>query len=255
MAHSKKSTCIAVLRHLTPLTANEFSSMIGRKVDWMKRIEAGMLPLRPHVARLVAHETGVSLEWLLRSEPNSPCVDSKGYPYSLETWHAYRAKFSQERPDQLSWCAPCAYLPMIYSIARAAADKYQVELFADDLTAALDKLAARYGQNLEGASVYKAHMAKHADAFNLVVSEKRAGDATTDAFVEFTGLAPKFLRDATTGGWLRIGRLAVIEKSGPKEKITIKMAKDGAHASATISMSKIGKQQSVDKQKQKKGSR
>ena len=249
MAESKKSTCIAVLRHLTPLTANEFASLIGRKVDWMKRIEAGILPLRPHVARLVAHETGVSLEWLLCGDPKSPCVDAKGNPYSLETWHAYRAKFGQERPDQLSWCAPCAYLPVIYSIARAAADKYQVELFADDLTAALDKLAARYGQNHEGGSTWQVHMAKYPDAFNLVVGEKRAGDET-DAFVEFSGLAPKFLSDATTRGWLRTGRLVALEKQGQNQKITVKLAKDGSLNSATIPMRKSQKKQHGGKRKQ-----
>lgn len=200
----------------------------------MKKAESGKIPVPIDVAKLIAHETGVSLDWLLAGDPKSPCVDWKDDLYTLDTWREYRGKLASERPEQLSWCSPGAFLPMIFSIAQSAADKYQVELFANDLSAALDKLGARYGQNHEGGNKCRAHMAEHSAAFNLAVSEKRAGDET-DALMEFSSLAPKALRDSIASGWLRTGRLSMVEP-GQKPKITIKHAKDGSHGSATMLM-------------------
>lgn len=225
MALSQKRTCLAVLRQLTNLNAAAFGELAGRSVDWMKKAESGKIPVPIDVARLIAHETGVLLDWLLAGDPRSPCLDWKGDPYSLDTWHKYRTKLTSERPDQLSWCNPGAFLPMVFSIAQAAAEKYQLELFSRDLSAALGKLGARYGQNHEGGSRCLTHMAEHAPAFNLAVSEKRAGDET-DALMEFSDLAPKALRDSIGSGWLLTGRLSMVEP-GHKEKIKIKYTRDG----------------------------
>jgi hypothetical protein len=192
MALSRKKTCLAVLRQLTNYDAPGFGELIGRKVDWMKKAESGKIPVPVEVSRMISHETGVSLDWILKGDAHKPCVDWKGEPYTLASWNAYRAKLGKGRPDQLRGCNPCAFLPEIFAIAEAAGEKFQMELFTRDLDACLNKLKARYGWNKAAGEGCFAHMEKNREAFTCAVTE---GD--------FPEEDRAFLMDAPAGQWTK----------------------------------------------------
>src|SRR5262245_10258995 len=94
MALSQRKTTVAVLRGiLGPFHGQEarFAILADRSRSWVKKASAGLMPLSERTARVLAHETGVSLEWLL-GPADQPAVDSKGQRYDEKYFKWYRAR-------------------------------------------------------------------------------------------------------------------------------------------------------------------
>lgn len=101
MATSKRKTTLAVLRSiLGPVEGSEerVASLASRSISWVKKVSAGLEPLTEEAALQLQSATGVSLDWLLGTDPNvSPTaftpvapIDPPA-PYNLGVFEAHRA--------------------------------------------------------------------------------------------------------------------------------------------------------------------
>lgn len=132
MALSQKSTTVSVLRGLLgPYHGREdkFSKLVGKSVSWVKKTSAGIKPLSEETARLLTHETGINLSWLLQNDVNAPPTDSKGKPYSLECFESRRAELKSGDIKVLSVVTPDNVLSEIAGVGSAAGHSGKLSLF------------------------------------------------------------------------------------------------------------------------------
>ncbi len=63
---------VAVLRKIAGLSQGELAAMVGRSKRTIQAIEIGRLKLSEDLAVKIAHETGVTVQWLLEGDYNTP---------------------------------------------------------------------------------------------------------------------------------------------------------------------------------------
>jgi len=98
-------------------------------VSWVKKTSAGIKPLSEETARLLAHETGVNLAWLLKNDINEPPTDSKGKPYSRECFESRRAELKSGDIKVLSVVTLENVLSEIAGVGSAAGKSGKNSLF------------------------------------------------------------------------------------------------------------------------------
>ena len=84
MALSQRKTTVAVLRGILGRIHGQeerFAKLAHRSRSWVKKALAGLIPLSEDTARILQHETGVSLGCLL-GPADQPPIDSKGQRYN-----------------------------------------------------------------------------------------------------------------------------------------------------------------------------
>jgi hypothetical protein len=148
MARSQQKTTIAVLRGiLGPIHGQEahFAWLAKRSASWVKKVSAGVVPLREEIARLLELETGIALDWLMGKPPHGPPVSSRGEPYTLAEFELYRTYARAGTPLIGSGGVPFGYAPTIAAIGCAAGDQGKASLFTWRLKTFLDECAQEFG--------------------------------------------------------------------------------------------------------------
>jgi transcriptional regulator with XRE-family HTH domain len=96
MRPSSKRTTVAVLRKVLELPIEEFAGLIGKSVETIRSLESGRLKLGEETARKISEETGVSIDWLLATDPSKKpfTEDDFGvrWPYDREIFESIQAE-------------------------------------------------------------------------------------------------------------------------------------------------------------------
>jgi hypothetical protein len=147
MALSQRKTTVAILRGvLGPIHGQEkrFAKLARRSVSWVKKVSADKVPLSERTARILEHETGVSLGWLLGS-PKKPIVDGAGNPYDRRNFEWHRARIKAGDHPRKTAFALFKLVPLIASIGGAAGKKGELSLFHWRLMMFLQQTAEEFG--------------------------------------------------------------------------------------------------------------
>jgi transcriptional regulator with XRE-family HTH domain len=83
---------VAVLRLATGLSAEEFGQLIGKSLSTVKSLESGKLALSELTAAIIANKTDIAMRWLLAEDASAPMVDTKGNPWTVESYERARIK-------------------------------------------------------------------------------------------------------------------------------------------------------------------
>jgi transcriptional regulator with XRE-family HTH domain len=94
---STLSTVVAVVRHETGLSAQEFAELIGKSYPTLKSLESGRLKLSERTALDISRATGVSLEWLLAGDPKTLPTTHQETVWTREQFSWHEAEKIKER--------------------------------------------------------------------------------------------------------------------------------------------------------------
>ncbi len=160
---SQKTTA-AVLRQKSgtekdPIKDVEWAKMLGRSVQAIHNIESGRTKLRHELATKMFHETGISIDWLMKGDPTLPPIAENGEPYTREIYlraQAQKTFYDHPHPvlrhfDKLGFCAR---LIAILESASARKDYYMARY---KVHTALDLLRREFGMD---EKIYQ-HSAPH----------------------------------------------------------------------------------------------
>ena len=149
MRTSTRKTTAAVLREILGIKDFEMAEILDRTVHTIHSLESGRLKLSPELATKMFHETGISLDWLLKGDPTAPPISGRGEPYT-------RAKFDQAQAEKINYDQPnpifrnidtlgfCARLIAILESA-SSRKNYQMALYK--VNRALDSLRGEFGMD------------------------------------------------------------------------------------------------------------
>ncbi len=159
MRTSSEKTTAAILRKIVGKKDWEWAQMLGRSVQAIHNIEAGRTKLTHELATKLFHETGISIDWLMKGDPTVPPIAENGEPYKAEIYERAQAQKSphdQPHPvfrnfDKLGFCAR---LIAILESASARKDYYMARY---KVHTALDSLRREFGMD---EKVYQ-HSAPH----------------------------------------------------------------------------------------------
>lgn len=102
MAKSKRKTTLAVLREILGYQGDQyfFANLIGKSPSWVQHTSSGHLPLTREAAYQVGFATGVSPEWLLSGNVESPprTFDSANF-FTQETFQNYQHQKKSSFPE------------------------------------------------------------------------------------------------------------------------------------------------------------
>jgi hypothetical protein len=132
MALSQKKTTVSVLRGLLgPYHGREdnFAKLVKKSVSWVKKTSAGIKPLSGETARLLAHATGINLDWLMNDDIKAPPTNSAGKPYSLKCFELRRAELESGDINLLSVFSLENVLSEIAGVGSAAGKHGKLLLF------------------------------------------------------------------------------------------------------------------------------
>jgi hypothetical protein len=153
MALSQRKTTVAILRGiLGPIYGQErrFAKLVGRSPSWVKKVSAGIVPLTETTGRMIEHETGAPLKWLLAPANQPPTVygfsgEPIRQPYTREYFEWFRAKLKTGEPVVQSAFSIAAFLPDLVAVGVAAAQSQRAALFIWRLQSFTARLREQFG--------------------------------------------------------------------------------------------------------------
>jgi hypothetical protein len=162
MRRSSQKTTAAVLRKFLGIrTSEEMARILKRSEHTIRSVESGRLKLSPSLAVRMFHETGISIDWLMKGDPTVPPIAESGEPYTpkiYERTQAQKLPYDEPGPkfrsiDKLGFCAR---LIAILESASAKKDYFMARYKVDT---ALDSLRREFGMD-EKVYLYQ-HSAPH----------------------------------------------------------------------------------------------
>src|SRR6266480_2705097 len=144
---STLKTTAAVVRSIARETDWKWADIMGKSIHTIRHLEAGTLRLSPAMATKMFHETGISLEWLLKGDPVAPPISGRGEPYSRAIFERAQAeKTPHDQPpsvlrhfDKLGFCA------RLIAILESASGKKDYYMALYKMHTALDSLQREFG--------------------------------------------------------------------------------------------------------------
>ena len=148
MPRSTLRTTAAKLRSILKIKDLRMAEILDRSIHTIHSLESGRLRLSPELATKIFHETGISLDWLLKGDPNAPPISGRGEPYTKELFDKAQAeKTYYDRPkpyfqktDALDCCA------RLVSVLKSASDNGKYYMAKYKLRGALSALEKEFGQ-------------------------------------------------------------------------------------------------------------
>ena len=104
---------LAVLRLIIGFTQKEMASLLNCSCPTIQAIELGKLKMSERLAQETVQKTGVSLAWLLNTDPKAPPVGESNVPYSVTIFEQTQANLTRKFTDEtdpdfssefLAWC-------------------------------------------------------------------------------------------------------------------------------------------------------
>ena len=146
---STLKTTAAVVRSIARETDWKWADIMGKSIHTIRHLEAGTLRLSPAMATKMFHETGISLEWLLKGDPVAPPISGRGEPYSRAIFERAQAeKTPHDQPpsvfrhfDKLGFCA------RLIAILESASARKDYYLARYKVHTALDSLQREFGMD------------------------------------------------------------------------------------------------------------
>ncbi len=187
---------VAVLRQLCGMYQQQFADEIaGCSRIYLQKIEQtpafGGQKISERLAMQIAHNTGVSIDWLLAADPAAPPVDELGSAYTPESFEWHRAGFKKGEARSRSIGFPLRYAMTIAGIGCAAGNQGKAKLFMWRLREFLDRSSKEFGFDREafnsvGIVLGKAKLLHricfHDKGFDLsILSDPRIKSAITRA--------------------------------------------------------------------------
>jgi plasmid maintenance system antidote protein VapI len=165
---STRKTTAAVVRSIAGETDWKWAEIMGKSIHTVRHLEAGTLKLSPAMATKMSHETGISLEWLMKGDPTAPIAEKTGKPYTREIYErtqAFKTAYDQSRPvlrnfDKLGFCA------RLIAILESASARRDYYLARYKVHTALDSLQREFGMD---EKVYQ-----HSDSYNVHIAMAKA---------------------------------------------------------------------------------
>ena len=140
---------VAVLRQICGLYQKEFAELVGCSRIYIQKIEQtpahGGQKLSDALAQRIAHETGVSIKWLLNGDPAAPPIATNGTRYTLETFERARCKGPKLIDRIMVPVFTLYYYGLIRGILRSALKKGDAELAAYRISSELEKISKQFG--------------------------------------------------------------------------------------------------------------
>jgi hypothetical protein len=121
-----------------------FARLAKQSTSWVKKVSAGIHPLREKTARRLELETGVALDWLM-GPSDAPPVNDRGEPYTLADFEWHRARVKEGELPIRHAGDLFSYAVKIAAIGSAAGDKGEASLFLWRLHTFLDECAEEFG--------------------------------------------------------------------------------------------------------------
>ena len=151
MRTSSGMTTSAVLRTILGIKDAEMAELLGCSRHTIHSLESGRLKLSDELATKMFHETGISVDWLLKGDPSAPAIAANREPYSRETFEKTQANkkwFDRQHPwfrsnDALGFCA------QLVAILESANARKNYFMAAYKVGAALESLRKQFGQDTE----------------------------------------------------------------------------------------------------------
>jgi transcriptional regulator with XRE-family HTH domain len=149
---------VAVLRHIIgepgkPMYQKEFAEMAGCSRVYIQKVEQtpehGGQKLGQPLAKRIAHETGISIKWLLNADPSASAIDESRNKYTRENFLRHRARKMRAGPYDESGNAVsslCGY-GVIRATLKAAKRKGDAEIAGYKIDRALRQIAEEFGAN------------------------------------------------------------------------------------------------------------
>jgi hypothetical protein len=149
VALSQRRTTVSILRGILGQAGQEqrFAKLAGRSTSWVKKVSAGITGLSEDAARKLSDETGVSFRWLFGSVDKPPISRGTNEPYTPEYSQWYRAEYKNGRPVQQCAHPPSAWLPDLFGVAVAAAERAKSNLFMWRLAKFIDEAREEFGSS------------------------------------------------------------------------------------------------------------
>ena len=154
MRTSSRKTTAAVLRQKCgtkeiDFKADEWAKMLGRSVQAIHNIESGRTNLTHELATKMFHETGISIDWLMKGDPNVEPISGRGEPYTREIYERAQAEklpYDQPHPifrnnDALGFCA------RLVAILESASGRKDYHMCIYKVHTALDSLQREFGMD------------------------------------------------------------------------------------------------------------
>jgi hypothetical protein len=140
---------MAVLRKITGSPREVFVAYAGRGDIWLRKIEAGIIPLMPEVALQISLETGIDVDWLMAGNPAAPPISRTGQPYTKGFYQWWRGRMNDRDapafPTRLTISAVDNYVPRIVGIGQAAGRKGMAAVFHWKVARFLDAMGEEFG--------------------------------------------------------------------------------------------------------------
>jgi transcriptional regulator with XRE-family HTH domain len=157
MRTSTRKTTTAILREILGIKDFEMAGILDRSIHTIHSLESGRLKLSLELATKIFHETGISLDWLLKGDPGAPPMSGRGERYTKELFERAQAeKMYYDRPhpffqktDALDCCARLA------GVLKNASDHGKYYMAKYKLRGALSALEKEFGQEKEMSSIQK----------------------------------------------------------------------------------------------------
>jgi len=140
---------LAVLRLMIGFTQKEMASLLKCSCPTIQAIELGKLKMSERLAQEIVQTTGVSLEWLLKADPQAPPVSENNEPYSVTIFERTQANLTRKFTDEtdpdfssefLAWCMLGTASMMLAAIQE---DRYV--LFRYKMRRTLETLEEEFG--------------------------------------------------------------------------------------------------------------
>lgn len=133
------------------------------------------------------HETGINLSWLLKNDINAPPTDSKGKPYSLESFESRRAELESGDFNVLSVFTLDNVLSEIAGVGSAAGKNGKVALFHWRYSEFVRQCREEFGFDDEArAAVLKAIDAASLPGITVLDGWRKKGSTPTRATFQIT---------------------------------------------------------------------
>jgi hypothetical protein len=176
MRTSTRKTTAAVLRELLRtkddrMRDRDMAKLLKTSVSTIHSVESDRLKLSPSLAKRMVHETGISLEWLMKGDPNAPPIAEKtGEPYTREIYErvqALKTAYDQSPPmlrnfDKLGFCA------RLIAILESASARRDYYLARYKVHTALDSLRCEFGMD------EKVYQHSESDSYNVHIAMAKA---------------------------------------------------------------------------------
>jgi transcriptional regulator with XRE-family HTH domain len=149
MRTSSRKTTTAILREILGIKDFEMAKILDRTVHTIHSLESGRLKLSPELATKMFHETGISLDWLLKGDPTAPPISGRGEPYT-------RAKFDQAQAEKINYDQPnpifrnidaLGFCARLISILESASSHKNYQMALYKINSALDSLRGEFGMD------------------------------------------------------------------------------------------------------------